>query len=139
MSSQVSGESEVELKCFSVVEKRIPLLGRLAFPLIGQGKDLGTQEREREIEKGIAPGLCCPSPPRAGPMGPMDDNEGVRILQLHPSLVLQAGVTVFGHDPLSVTCPIGRRRHLAMALHPFLACGMVDRSPCLESHGDRAA
>jgi hypothetical protein len=87
MSSQVSGESEVELKCFRVIEKETPLMGCPAFPFIGQGKDLG-YTRERKTEKEIAPGLCCPSPPRAGPVCPVDDNEGVRILWLHLSSVL---------------------------------------------------
>jgi hypothetical protein len=49
MSSQVSGESEVELKCFRVIEKEIPLLGCPTLPFIGQGKDLGyTREKNRE-------------------------------------------------------------------------------------------
>jgi hypothetical protein len=102
-------------------------MGRPAFPFIGQGKDLGyTRER---TEKGIPPGLCRPSPLWAGPAGPVVDYEGVCILWLRLSLVLQVGVAVFGHGSLSVTGPIGRRRHLAAALHPFLACGMVDKSP----------
>jgi hypothetical protein len=62
--------------------------------------------------------------PREGP----GVHEGVRVLRLRLSPVLQAGVTIFGHGSLSVTGPIGRRRHLAVALHPFLACGMVNRS-----------
>jgi hypothetical protein len=41
MSSKVSSESEVELKCFRMIEREIPLMGRLAFPFTGQGKDLG--------------------------------------------------------------------------------------------------
>jgi hypothetical protein len=67
MSSYVSGESEVELKCFSMVEKRIPLMGRPTFPFIGQGKDLGyTREREKEekrkrkTEEETAPGTRPP-------------------------------------------------------------------------------
>jgi hypothetical protein len=52
----------------------------------------------------------------------------MRVLWLHPSPMLQAGIIVFGHDHLFVTSHIGRCHHLAMVLHPFLACGMVDRS-----------
>jgi hypothetical protein len=59
------------------------------FPFIGQGKDLRyMREREREIEKEIALGLYCPSPPRTGLAGPVDDNEGMRVLWLHLSPVL---------------------------------------------------
>jgi hypothetical protein len=44
-NSEVSGEGEVKLKCFSMVEKGSPV-GCPAFP-IGQGKDSGyTREKE---------------------------------------------------------------------------------------------
>jgi hypothetical protein len=39
MSSQVSGERKVELKYLSFVERKVPVMGRPAFPFIGQGKD----------------------------------------------------------------------------------------------------
>jgi hypothetical protein len=58
------------------------------------------------------------------------------MLRLCLSQVLQAGVTVFGHDPQSITSAISRHRHLAVVPHPSLACGMVNRFPCLESHRD---
>jgi hypothetical protein len=45
-----------------MIEREIPLMGHLAFPFIGQGKDLG-YTRERKTEKEIVLGLCCPSPP----------------------------------------------------------------------------
>jgi hypothetical protein len=57
MSSQVSGESEVELKCLRMIEERRSPKGCLAFSFIGQGKGLGyTRERERETEKETTPG-----------------------------------------------------------------------------------
>jgi hypothetical protein len=71
-----------------VIKKEIPLMGRPTFPFIGQGKDLGyTREREREIEKATALGLCCPSP-WVGLVGLVDENEGMRILRLYLSPVL---------------------------------------------------
>jgi hypothetical protein len=42
-------------------------------------------------------------------------------------------------EPLSVTGTIGRHRRSAAVPCLALACGMVNRSPCLESHGDRVA
>jgi hypothetical protein len=66
MRSQVSDEGEVELKCFWVLEKDLPQMGRPDFPFIGQGKDLGyTGERERgqeerENREGESPGAALP-------------------------------------------------------------------------------
>jgi hypothetical protein len=55
MRSQVSGEGEVELKCFRVLKiskaSELTQVGHLAFPFIDQGKDLGyTREKERKEE-----------------------------------------------------------------------------------------
>jgi hypothetical protein len=71
-------------------------------------------------------------------MGPTDDNEGVCILRLCPSPALQAGVVVLVMILLSVIGATSRHRRLAVAPRSSLACGMVNRSPCLESHGDQA-
>jgi hypothetical protein len=51
----------------------------------------------------IAPELCRPSPSRAGPVGPVDDNGGMHMLWLCPSLVLQASITISVMIPSSVT------------------------------------
>jgi hypothetical protein len=51
MNSQVYDESEVELKCLSLVEKGSPN-GAPNLPFINQGKDPGYKsEREREAER----------------------------------------------------------------------------------------
>jgi hypothetical protein len=64
-------------------QKKIPN-GVPNLSLIDQGKELGyTRERERErerkrkIEKERAPGLRCPSPPWAGPVGLADDHRDI--------------------------------------------------------------
>jgi hypothetical protein len=120
-------------------------MGHPSFPLIDQGKDLGyTREKkrnrgERKTERKRALGLRCPSPLRAGPTGPADDNEGVRMSRPRPSLVLQTGAVVLFVASLSVTVAIGRRHCSTAAPRLTLARGMVNKSLCLESHGDRTA
>jgi hypothetical protein len=60
MRSQVSGKREVELKCLSSVGK-IPLMGLLAFPFMGQGRDPGYKsEGERGKEKERSDGVDSP-------------------------------------------------------------------------------
>jgi hypothetical protein len=54
MSSLVSGEHKVELKYLSFVERKVPLMGRPAFPFIGQGKDpwyKSEREKGRKIKR----------------------------------------------------------------------------------------
>jgi hypothetical protein len=97
----------------------------------------GSRVHEKEREEKRALGLHRPSPPQASPVGPTVDNEGVCTSRPCPSPVLQAGATVLVVVPLSFTSAIGRSHRLVP--HPALACGMVNRSPCLESHEDRAA
>jgi hypothetical protein len=60
MGSQVSGEGEVELKCFRVFEiskaSPPPQVGRPTFPFIDQEKDLGYMgEREVKRQRGRGP------------------------------------------------------------------------------------
>jgi hypothetical protein len=115
--------------------KRDSPMRRPTFPFIGQGKDAGYMRERRKEErektkKETAPGLCRPSPP---PVGPADDNEGVRMLRLCPSPVLQVSIAVLIMIPLSVTGAIGRRRSSATTPRPTLACGwLID--PLVWSH-----
>jgi hypothetical protein len=48
MSSQVSGESEVELKCFSVVEEIDPPNGAPSLPFYRPREGPGVHEREEQ-------------------------------------------------------------------------------------------
>jgi hypothetical protein len=56
-----------------------------------------------------------------------------------PSLVPQAGVAVLVMAPLPVIGAIGECRCLAAVVRLALACGMVNRSPYLESHRDSSS
>jgi hypothetical protein len=134
----------VELKCLLLVEKRIPLIGRPAFPFIGHGKDPGYKnERERREERekrwSRQPWSCTALPPWVGHVCPVDDNGGTRMLWLCSSSVLQASVAILVMTPPSFASATGRRRRLTVPPGPFLSHDMANRSPCLESHEDRVA
>jgi hypothetical protein len=98
----------------SVGRKKIPLIGHPAFPFIDQGKDPWYKsEREgkkREKRWRRQPRSCIALPPRAGPVGPADDNGGTRMLWLCLSPALQAGVAVLVMISPSVTGATDGRR-----------------------------
>jgi hypothetical protein len=118
-------------------------MGHLAFPFIDQGKDLGyTGERERKRKRrkrGREPwsyatlssaGMSYWSCRRQRRRG-------------HVATFFITGAIGRCHR-LGHSAPIrhwatGTRRLSATASHLTLVCGMVNRSPCLELRGDRAA
>jgi hypothetical protein len=88
MSSQVSGEHEVELKYLSLVE-RDPPSGVPDLPFYMSREGPGVQERVRERGKKTerndevdSPGAASPFPSQADPAGPTDDNGGACMLWL---------------------------------------------------------
>jgi hypothetical protein len=81
------------------------------------------QEQEREKEEREKrwrrqPRSYIALPPRAGPVGPADDNGGTRMLWLCPSPALQVGVAVLVMISPSVTGATDRRR-------PVLPCHAI--------------
>jgi hypothetical protein len=83
MRSQVSGEGEVELKCFRVFEisKASPSTGRApSLPFIDQEKDLGyigERKRGKEAERKGPRGHAVLLLLQAGPAGLVDDDRDV--------------------------------------------------------------
>jgi hypothetical protein len=139
MSFQVSSESEVELKCLWFVEKRNPLMAHLAFPFIDQGKDPWYKsEREKrrkremmeETTRELRRPFSCGSYRR-------------QWRHVHAVVMSVSDATGehrhFGHDPSSVTSATDGRRRSTAPPSPSLLYDMTNRSPCLESHRDRAA